>query len=399
MLATVRSFYRESRQESVWLRTGCYPDFVTAREPPALHLDVPVFVFHSIDEINFEAQLAFLAENGYATLTGDQFLCHLTGEQKAPPRSVLLTIDDGRASVWSFGLPLLEKYCATAVVFLIPGFIPNGRQPSETIADVWSGRWPAERVRSRDPELMSWIEIEAAAGSGRVDFQSHTLYHHKVPVTDRIVDYVNPAMRSALFDLPIEPGQEETLLNNGIESLYGAPLYEHDSLMSGRPRFRGDAALSRACVAHVAAAGGASYFRSAGWRSELDRVVAEWQARYGARGALEDRSELHDAIVDDLLRARQLIEKHVPGHRVRHLCLPYTIGSPQAVRAARETGYATCFWGVLPDRKSNRPGEHPYRCPRLKADYIFRLPGRGRRSIGAILSHKLARRLSGRPVY
>ena len=76
---------------------------------------------------------------------------------------------------------------ATAVVFLIPGFVSNGEQPSETIADVWSGRCPAERIRPRDPELMSWVEIEAAAASGRVDFQAHTLYHHRVPVTGRIV--------------------------------------------------------------------------------------------------------------------------------------------------------------------------------------------------------------------
>jgi hypothetical protein len=94
-----------------------------------------------------------------------------------------------------------------------------------------------------------------------------------------------------------------------------------------------------------------------------------------------------------------MIEERLPGHRVRHLCLPYTIGSAQAVRAAREVGYATCFWGVLPDRSSNRPGEDPYRCPRLKADYICRLPGRGRRSLAAVLTHKLRRRVSGLPVY
>lgn len=399
ILATARSFYRESLQEASWLRAGCYPDFVTAREPHVLDQDVPVFVFHSIDPVEFEAQLAFLADNGYRSLTGDQFFVHLTGGWPAPPRSVLLTIDDGRASVWSYALPLLEKYGMTAVVFLIPGYVPSAEQPSATIADVWSGRCPAARVQPRDPELMSWIEIEEAAAIGLVDFQAHTLYHHQVPVTDRIVDYINPAMRAALFDLPIEPGQEDTLVHQGIEGLYGAPVYEHDSLMSGRPRFRGHAELSRTCIAHVAGAGCAAFFRLPGWRSDLDRVVAEWEAQRGARGALEEPSALQDAIVDDLRRTRQLIEAHLPGHRVRHLCLPYTIGSPQAVRAARQADYATCFWGVLPDRKSNRPGDDPYRCPRLKADYIFRLPGRGRRTLGAILSQKLRRRLSGRSVY
>jgi Polysaccharide deacetylase len=395
----MRGHFNELRQEAEWLCTGCYPDFVTAREPDGLGQDVPVFVFHSIEHVEFGAQLEYLAENGYGTLTGDQFLRHLTGEQPAPPRSVLLTIDDGRASVWSFALPLLKKHGARAVVFLIPGYVPNAEKSSPTIEDVWTGRCPSGRVSFRDPELMSWIEIEEAAATGIVDFQAHTLYHHQVPVTERIIDYVNPYMRSAPFDIPIEPGQEESLLNHGIESLYGAPVYEHDSLMSGRPRFLGHAELSRTCVAHVAAAGGAAFFRSSGWRSELDRVVAQWQAVRGGRGVVEAPAALQEAMVHDLRRARQVIEEHLPGHRVRHLCLPYMIGSPQAVHAARQAGYATCCWGVLSDRKGNRPGEDPYRCPRLKADYIFRLPGRGRRSLAAILAHKLTRRISGRPVY
>jgi hypothetical protein len=399
MLTALPSFYSEARQEIEWLRTGCYPDFVAAREPETHDDDVPVFVFHTIEPTEFEEQLRYLAENGRTTLNCEQFLRHLDGTERAARGSVLLTIDDGRASVWSFGLPLLKKYSATAVVFLIPGYVPHAAQPSPTIEDVWAGRCVTGRVTARDPDLMSWIEIKEAAATGLVDFQAHTLYHHKVPVTDRIIDYINPSMRGALFDVPINPGQEERLLDHGIESLYGAPVYEHDSLMSGRLRFQGRAELERTCVAHVAAAGGAAFFRSSRWRSELDRLVADWQAEHGARGTVEAPAALHEAMVDDLCRTRQMIEEHLPGHRVRDLCLPYTIGSAQAVRAARDAGYATCFWGVLPDRKSNRPGQDPYRCPRLKADYIFRLPGRGRRSLAAILAAKLRRRLWGRPVY
>jgi len=399
VLAGLQAQYREFRQEAQWLRGGCYPDFVTARHAEVLDADVPVFVFHSIEPIEFEAQLAFLSDNGYRTLSADQFLDHLAGGQAAPRRSVLLTIDDGRASVWSFALPLLKKYEATAVVFLIPGYIPSAETPSPSIEDVWAGRRANGQVAFRDPELMSWTEIKQAAASGSLDFQAHTLYHHRVPVEGRVVDYINPSMRDALFDLPVEPGQEDRLLRQGIESIYGAPVYEHDSLMSGRPRFHGDHELSQACVAHVAARGGSAFFGSSSWRSELDLVVREWRAEHGDRGRLETSAALQDAMIDDLRRTRQLIEAQLPGQRVRHLCLPYTLGSPQADSAARAADYATCFWGVLPDRKGNRPGEDPYRCPRLKADYIFRLPGRGRRSLGTILTQKLRRRLAGRPVY
>jgi Polysaccharide deacetylase len=395
MLTTMRSFYREWRQEAAWLRAGCYPPFVTAAAPPVVDDDVPVFVLHTIVPDEFEAQFRFLADNGYDTLSCDAFLRHLTGEAVAPRRSVLLTIDDGRASVWSVALPLLRKYGATATVFLIPGYVSEAAQPSPAMQDLQAGA----HLPSRGLELMSWAEIEAAAASGHVDFQAHTLYHHSVPVSDRIVDYVNPEMRHALFDLPIEPGQEEMLLRDGMVALYGAPVYESESLMSGRPRFRGRPELARACMERVARSGASSFFRSPSWRAELDRVVEDWSARNGRRGALEDAGATRRAMVEDLRRARPLIEERLKGHEVRHLCLPYTIGSTDAVDAARGAGYRSCFWGVLPDRRTNRPGQDPYRCPRLKANYIFRLPGRGRRSLAAIVSRKLTRRLSGRPVY
>lgn len=393
------AFLGELRQEARWLRGGWYPDFVTAARPKLPEDDVPVFVFHTIEPQEFEAQLSYLAENGYVTLTCDGFLRHLTGEAAAPPRSVLLTIDDGRASVWKFGLPLLRKFGATAAVFLIPGYVRHGGIASPTSGRGRSARDPARRASHGDAELMTWPEIERGAETGSFDFQAHTLYHHRVPVGPRIVDHVRPTMAGPIFDLPVEQGLEEALAAGGIEAVYGAPLYENDSLMSGRPLYRPHPELARVCIEHVASAGGEAYFRSPSWRGRLRRVVDDWVERHGTPGALESDASTTRAMIDDLRRARLEIEKHVRGQEVRHLCLPYTIGSARAIEAAREVGYRTCFWGVLPHRNTNRPGQDPYHCPRLKADYITRLPGRGRRSLRSILADKLKRRLSGRPVY
>lgn len=204
-------------------------------------------------------------------------------------------------------------------------------------------------------------------------------------------------MYEALFDVPIEPGREEAMPHARHRGLYGAPVSEHDSLMSGEPRFRPQPALAAKCIDHVARRG--AFFRRSGWRSELDRVVAERSAQHDGRGALEEPCALQQAMVHDPRGARQLLEEHLPEPRVRHLCLPCAIGSSQAMRAARQGGSQTCLRGVLADRKSSPPRQDPDCCPRLKADDIFRLPGRGRRGLGAVLSDKLRRRLSGRPVY
>lgn len=399
MLARLGQAAAEWQLEARSLFGGRYPKFVWDRAPPALVDDVPVFVFHSIDPAEFERQLAFLADNGYRGLDCDGFLAHLAGTARAPPKSVLLTIDDGRASVWTHGFPLLRKYQFPAVVFLIPGFIRDHGLSSPTLDDLWAGRCSPEQMQSRDPELMSWAEIEAIGQSGLVDFQSHTLYHHRVPIGARIVDYINPRTTRALFDVPIEVGRERELRELGIAGLYGAPIYENDSPMSGEPVYRPDPRLSDACVEHVVRSGGSEFFAGRGWRSELDRVVADWRHRYGGSGHMEDPARQQRERVADLRRARELIEQRLPGTDVRHLCYPYTVGSGPAVEASREAGYRTNFWGILPDRRDNRPGQDPYFCPRLKGDFIFRLPGRGRKPLATILLDKAARRLSGRRVY
>ncbi len=64
---------------------------------------------------------------------------------------------------------------------------------------------------------------------------------------------------------------------------------------------------------------------------------------------------------------------------------------------ARETGYKTAFWLDIPGKSENRPGDDPYSLCGLKHDWIFRLPGRVRRSLLSVLGGKLNRRLSGAP--
>ena len=114
---------------------------------------------------------------------------------------------------------------------------------------------------------------------------------------------------------------------------------------------------------------------------------------------MEDPARQQRGRVADLRRARELIEQRLPGTDVRHLCYPYTIGSKLAVELSRQAGYLSNFWGVLSDRRGNRSGNDPYRCPRLKGDYVFRLPGRGRKSLARIMAAKVRRRLSGAAVY
>jgi peptidoglycan/xylan/chitin deacetylase (PgdA/CDA1 family) len=101
-------------------------------------------------------------------------------------------------------------------------------------------------------------------------------------------------------------------------------------------------------------------------------------------------------IENELRESKRLIEAFLPGHRVDHLCYPYGLGSPEAVEISRKVGYLTNFWSALPGGFLNTPKKNPYYVVRVKHDYIFRLPGKGRKSFFFIFRMKVFRRLKGK---
>jgi hypothetical protein len=244
MLNGLSSTIADLRTELHALRGG-YPDFV-ARDIDSLPAgDVPVFTFHTIEPEPFEAQLRHLQRNGYRTIDADALLRHLTGEEPAPPRAVMLTIDDGRKSIWTYGFPLLRRYGFNATVFLIPGYVPEGSAVDANLDDVWAGRIAANALGVRDPELMNWHEIRAMHASGVIDLQSHTRFHHRVPVDSSVAGFLSPRHRAHPFDLPVPSGCEGRLAAAGPAGSYGLPLFRAASLMRAQPRYHPRARGSR----------------------------------------------------------------------------------------------------------------------------------------------------------
>ena len=124
---------------------------------------VPICMYHAVCESLFEymlydmclrpsemeEQLSFLTENGYDTIFFDD-LEHIEDYDKP----VILTFDDGYDCLYDNLFPLLKKYNAKAVVYLITGNIDTGAYHS-----------------------LSREQIVEMAESGLVSFQSHTVTH------------------------------------------------------------------------------------------------------------------------------------------------------------------------------------------------------------------------------
>ena len=100
------------------------------------------------------------------------------------------------------------------------------------------------------------------------------------------------------------------------------------------------------------------------------------------------------SIRNELCRSKAVLESRL-GTPVHHLCLPYGRGSAAVIQAARSAGYRSIFWDRRPGRVMNRVGDDPFSVTRLKHDFLFRLPGRGRRSMIKIAGIKVLRRCRG----
>jgi hypothetical protein len=66
---------------------------------------------------------------------------------------------------------------------------------------------------------------------------------------------------------------------------------------------------------------------------------------------------------------------------------------------AKKAGYLSAFCAYIPDKPINKSGGDPCKIVRLKDDYIFRLPGKGRKSLLEIFLRKFRRRLKRESVY
>lgn len=371
------------------LLLGRYPDFVTGGGLPRGH--VPVFVFHSVEPEGFARKLQHLADNGYVTLSGEEYFQVLMGTRTPPDRAVLLTFDDGRGSLWSVAHPLMRRHGMRGVVFLVPARVPSTPGLPPTWDDVAAGRAEADPVLGReghDGAFLSWAEISALSRSGLFEFHSHTLCHARVHTGPQLAGFLTPdAQRGyAAMDVPLLRDETRDLFAG--DAPLGSPLLRSEPRTSEALRFHEDPAVRRACVELVASEGGPGFFRRKDWRRRLRRLL-EGQTITGRYETPEEREQ---AIRRELATARDLILERT-GRAALHLCFPWHVSGPTSRRLAREVGYLTSFCGKVRGVPITLPGGNPHAIARIGEDYLELLPGRGRLDLTTVLRRKWSRRL------
>ena len=97
---------------------------------------IPVFTFHRIVPDNvkheifesdewtasvdvFKKQIKYLYDNGYKTISMDQFYCWYEKKCEFPKKTVMLTFDDGNADDYFTVMPIIKKYNFKATTFIV----------------------------------------------------------------------------------------------------------------------------------------------------------------------------------------------------------------------------------------------------------------------------------------
>jgi peptidoglycan/xylan/chitin deacetylase (PgdA/CDA1 family) len=130
---------------------------------------VPILMYHHIEDPppganawrrdlsvspkDFEAQLHFLKQEGYETITLNDLTLHLTVGKPLPPKPIILTFDDGYTDAYTQAFPLLKRFGFTGTFFLISEPMDNG-----------------------DPDFVSWAEVEEMNAAG-MRFEPHSYNH------------------------------------------------------------------------------------------------------------------------------------------------------------------------------------------------------------------------------
>jgi len=105
---------------------------------------------------NFEKQMCYLKEKNYQVISLDSLVGGLKKGRKFPHNTVVITIDDGHKSIFTYAYPVLKKYDFPATVFIISDFM------------------------GVEKNYLNWNEVEEMS-KNNISFGGHTRNHVYLP--------------------------------------------------------------------------------------------------------------------------------------------------------------------------------------------------------------------------
>ena len=129
---------------------------------------VPVLNYHQVNDkfitpltmttADFESQMKYLKDEGYHSISQEQFSAYMNGTGKLPEKPVLITFDDGYIDNYECAYPIMKKYDMRGTIFLICNFLDQ-------------------------PRYLTTAQVTEMAKDG-MEFGSHTVSHRALTTLD-----------------------------------------------------------------------------------------------------------------------------------------------------------------------------------------------------------------------
>lgn len=353
---------------------------------------LPVLMHHYVSDFPnkiavkpavFDEQCRILAENGWRGVSLAEAEAFLTRGESLPPKSFLMTFDDGYLDNYVQALPIMRKYGHQGVIFAVadrisaaqkaaeadPSRRPTGEAGEETgrrvsggaltvprftLDDLWGGRCRAEELPPvNDPMVarpqgyavkedlfFTWDEARLMEAGGVLSIAAHSLRHERV-----LTDDVN----AGDFN---RPGQLlRTFWHVWPEIFWGLPDFGRAPELVSRAFLLNPEFVSAVKELVPQDEVGAFEFFSLPENIErLRSLVAGFQGRFGEPESPEGRNRR----IGGIMRANQEILERELGRVTRSFCWPWGLGDKQALELGREAGFQAFY---TCDMGANLPGK------------------------------------------
>ncbi|MFC3800809.1 endo-1,4-beta-xylanase [Cohnella sp. GCM10012308] len=155
---------------------------------PAPSAKIPVVLYHKVNAIAesgndyqttldlFKKQMKYLSDNGYTTLSAQQYEEMIRGDLAPPERPVLLTFDDGTPDFYSNAWPVLKQYGMKATLFIVADWIGEGKYG------------------------MTNAQLAALAADSNLDLENHTKTHGDLTKMDKAAAQADIAAGGAFLE-------------------------------------------------------------------------------------------------------------------------------------------------------------------------------------------------------
>lgn len=177
-------------------------------------LRIPILMYHYVSELPrnadetrrgltvtpeiFTAHMQYLHDQGYTTISLYDLYDALTKGKLLPPKSIVLTFDDGYEDAYTNVFPVLKQFGFTGTFFIITA-----------------------RPDANDPAYMSWSQIKEMSNAG-MSMEPHTKDH--VDLRQRDHDFLIYQMKGSIESLAAYTGHAPRMFDYPVGHYDAATL-------------------------------------------------------------------------------------------------------------------------------------------------------------------------------